>query len=137
MPLTPASALRHLDHRRSRLDVLFPVRRRSPPMSLSYRRVGAAGSTVADSVVSRSGPTIDPTSRSRNLSKRETVVQATPMPKLAPAVALACLLPSTAVASPVAPARSATASAVRAPEPVVIDGRADDAIWRTAPVIAD
>src|SRR5580765_3500110 len=56
------------------------------------------------------------------------------MPTLA--FALTCLLSSTAQASPAAPDSTATAAAVRTTEPVVIDGRSNDAIWRTAPVIA-
>jgi hypothetical protein len=58
------------------------------------------------------------------------------MPSLARALALSCLLSSTAVASPAAPDSGTTAVAVRTADPVVIDGRPDDAIWRTAPVIS-
>src|SRR5436309_7590396 len=53
------------------------------------------------------------------------------------AIALACLLPSTALASSTGQSPATPAVAVRTPEPVVIDGRADDAIWRTAPAITD
>jgi hypothetical protein len=60
-----------------------------------------------------------------------------PEPSFARALALLCLLSSTALAAPAAPASVTTAVAVRAPEPVVIDGRADDAVWRTAPIIAE
>jgi hypothetical protein len=59
------------------------------------------------------------------------------MPSLARALALSCLLSSTALAAPAVPASTPTAVAVRTSESVVIDGRSDDAIWRTAPVIAD
>jgi len=59
------------------------------------------------------------------------------MPTRARLVALSCLLSSSALASPAGPASVATAVAVRSPEPVVIDGRPDDAVWHTAPVIAD
>ncbi|HET7224608.1 MAG TPA: DUF5916 domain-containing protein [Candidatus Eisenbacteria bacterium] len=58
------------------------------------------------------------------------------MPKLPFAIALACLLPSAAL-SAAAPDSAVTAVAVRTPQPVVIDGRPDDAVWHTAPVIAD
>ena len=59
------------------------------------------------------------------------------MPTIARAFALACLLSSIAPGSWAGPTTLATAAAVRAPAPVVIDGRADDAIWRTAPIIAE
>jgi len=59
------------------------------------------------------------------------------MPTFARALALTCLLSSTARSTPAAPASVATAAAVRATEAMVIDGRADDAIWRTAPIIAE
>ena len=59
------------------------------------------------------------------------------MPTFAPIAALACMLQSTSAASPAGPASAASSLAVRTSEPVVIDGRADDAIWHTAPVIAD
>ncbi len=59
------------------------------------------------------------------------------MPTFARALALTSLLSSTALASAAAPIAPATAVAVRTAEPVVVDGRPDDAIWRTAPVIAD
>src|SRR5262252_3968589 len=59
------------------------------------------------------------------------------MPALAHALALSCLLQSPAVGSPAADSSATTAVAVRTPEPVTIDGRADDAIWRTAPIIAN
>src|SRR5262245_64682319 len=62
---------------------------------------------------------------------------APPLPTCAQALALASLLCGAAVASPAAPTPGATASAVRTPEPVVIDGRPDDSVWRNAPVIAD
>jgi len=55
------------------------------------------------------------------------------MPSLASTFALACLLQGSGAPAPV----TTTAAAVRASVPVVIDGRADDAVWRTAPVIAD
>src|SRR5262245_17413188 len=55
---------------------------------------------------------------------------------LAQVVALTALICSSTLAS-AAPAPAATAAAVRAPEPVVIDGRPDDPVWRNAPVIAD
>src|SRR3989441_8765977 len=51
------------------------------------------------------------------------------------AVALACLLPSTALASSAGP--SSSALAVRTRDAVIIDGRDDDAIWRTAPTITE
>src|SRR5580765_5276045 len=78
-----------------------------------------------------------PTLPRGNLSNPPTVVPAPPMPTLARAFALTCLLSSTAQASPAAPDSTAYAVAVRTPEPVVVDGRANDAIWRTAPVIAE
>ena len=59
------------------------------------------------------------------------------MPSFARALALSCLLSSTAVAAPAVPSPAPTAAAVRTPEPVVIDGRPDDAVWRTAPVISE
>ena len=59
------------------------------------------------------------------------------MPSFARYLTLSCLLSSTAQGSPAVPTTVATAVAVRTPEAVVIDGRPDDAIWRTAPVIAD
>ena len=55
------------------------------------------------------------------------------MPKFVCASALACILQSAAVASPAGPISAPSAGAVRTSQPVVIDGRADDAIWRTAP----
>jgi hypothetical protein len=58
----------------------------------------------------------------------------TPLTRL---VVLACLLSSSALASPPGPSSVATAVAVRASGPVVIDGRADDATWHTAPIIGD
>jgi hypothetical protein len=58
------------------------------------------------------------------------------MPKLARVLALACLLPGAAPAFAAAPDSATTAVAVRTAEPVVIDGRADDPVWKTAPVIA-
>jgi len=58
------------------------------------------------------------------------------MPTIARALALACLLSSTAPVSWAAPTTVPSAAAVRTPAPVVIDGRADDAIWGTAPIIA-
>src|SRR5947208_1459285 len=54
-----------------------------------------------------------------------------------PALALSCLLQGNAIASTAVARPAVTASAVRTAEPLVIDGRADDAIWRTAPVIAE
>jgi hypothetical protein len=51
--------------------------------------------------------------------------------------AAACLLTSFAAASSTAQTSATSAHAVRTSEPVVIDGRADDAIWRTAPVMGD
>ena len=59
------------------------------------------------------------------------------MPKFVCTSALACILQSAAAASPAGPISAPSAGAVRTSQPVVIDGRADDAIWRTAPVIAD
>ena len=59
------------------------------------------------------------------------------MPTLAPVLALTWLLQGPAAAPQAGPAPATTAAAVRTPEPVAIDGRADDPIWRTAPVIAD
>src|SRR5262245_55779136 len=59
------------------------------------------------------------------------------MTSLTRLVVLACLLSSSALASPPGPSSVATAVAVRAPGPVVIDGRADDAMWHTAPIIGD
>jgi len=59
------------------------------------------------------------------------------MPSPARALALTCLLSSTALSAPAVPTSTPTAKAVRAPEPVVIDGRPDDAIWRSAPVIEE
>ena len=59
------------------------------------------------------------------------------MPSIARAFALTCLLSSIAPVSWAEPTTVATAAAIRTPEPVVIDGRADDAIWRTAPIISD
>jgi hypothetical protein len=47
------------------------------------------------------------------------------------------MLQSTAAASPAAPASAMSAVAVRTSEPVMVDGRADEALWRAAPVIAD
>jgi hypothetical protein len=61
----------------------------------------------------------------------------TPIPTLVLAVALASLLGSAAPALPATSIAVPTAAAVRASEPVVIDGRADDPVWRTAPVISD
>ena len=58
------------------------------------------------------------------------------MPTTARALALACLLSSTAPVSWAAPTTVPSAAAVRTPAPVVIDGRADDPIWGTAPIIA-
>ncbi|HEX4574552.1 MAG TPA: hypothetical protein VH158_05425, partial [Gemmatimonadales bacterium] len=58
------------------------------------------------------------------------------------AVGLALLLQATtappaqpAAGGPAPPATATTASAVRAVRPPVIDGRDDDAVWRTAPAI--
>ena len=62
---------------------------------------------------------------------------AKPIPTLAQVFALATLLCGAALASPAAPTSWPTATAVRASEPVVIDGRPDDPVWREAPVIAD
>src|SRR5262245_1678147 len=59
------------------------------------------------------------------------------MPSFARAFALSCLLSSTALGAPATPASTPSAAAVRTPEPVVIDGRPDDAVWRTAPVISE
>jgi hypothetical protein len=59
------------------------------------------------------------------------------MPTFARICALACLLSGTALAAPAVPSAPRTAAAVRTSEAVVIDGRPDDAIWRTAPVIDD
>jgi len=59
------------------------------------------------------------------------------MPPFARALALACLLSSTAPVSWAAPTTVPSAAAVRTPAPVVIDGRADDPIWRTAPIISE
>jgi hypothetical protein len=59
------------------------------------------------------------------------------MPPFARALALACLLSSTAPVSWAAPTTVPSAAAVRTPAPVVIDGRADDPIWGTAPIIAE
>ena len=59
------------------------------------------------------------------------------MPALATALALSCLLQSPAVGSPAADSSVATAVAVRTSQPVTIDGRADDPVWRTAPIISD
>jgi len=59
------------------------------------------------------------------------------MPTLARALALTCLLSSTARSAPAAPASVATAAAVRATEAMVIDGRGDDPIWRKAPIISE
>src|SRR6185369_17722066 len=60
-----------------------------------------------------------------------------PMPTFARLIALAIMLQGTAAALPAGPSSATSAVAVRTSAPVVIDGRADDAIWRTAPVIAD
>src|SRR5437773_1318834 len=57
------------------------------------------------------------------------------MPTFARTFALACMLQSTAAASPAGPASATSALAVRTSEVVVIDGRADEAIWHTAPAI--
>src|SRR5262245_10719006 len=59
------------------------------------------------------------------------------MPPLARFAVLTCLLSSTAMASPAEPKSVATAVAVRASDPVAIDGRHDDVVWRNAPVIAE
>ncbi|HEY6194085.1 MAG TPA: DUF5916 domain-containing protein [Candidatus Eisenbacteria bacterium] len=59
------------------------------------------------------------------------------MPTFARIAVLACLFQSPAAASPAGPVPPTTAAAARTPEPVVIDGRDDDAIWRTAPVIGE
>jgi hypothetical protein len=59
------------------------------------------------------------------------------MPALAHALALSCLLQNPAVGTHAADSSVATAMAVRTTQPVTIDGRADDAIWRTAPIISD
>ena len=59
------------------------------------------------------------------------------MPTFARLIALAIMLQGTAAALPAGPSSATSAVAVRTSAPVVIDGRADDAIWRTAPVIAD
>ncbi len=47
------------------------------------------------------------------------------------------MLEGIAVASPAGRPSPVSAVAVRSAEPVVIDGRADDAIWKTAPLITD
>src|SRR5689334_11457155 len=59
------------------------------------------------------------------------------MPTTARVLALSCLLSSTALASPAVPSATPSAVAVRTSQPVVIDGRAEDPIWRTAPVIGE
>src|SRR5436190_11344020 len=59
------------------------------------------------------------------------------MPTFPHLFALACMLQGTAASSPAVPDSATRAVAVRTSQPVVIDGRADDAIWRTAPVISD
>src|SRR5215831_7188001 len=59
------------------------------------------------------------------------------MPSLTRFAALACLVSSTALASPPGQDSVATAVAVRATGPVVIDGRPDDAVWHTAPIISN
>ena len=59
------------------------------------------------------------------------------MPTLPRAVALACLLTSTALAASAAPSPAVPALAARTGEAVVIDGRDDDAIWHSAPAITD
>src|SRR5262249_31069166 len=61
----------------------------------------------------------------------------TPMPAFARVLALAYLLPNSALATAAAPTSVPSAVAVRTSQPVVIDGRHDDPVWRTAPVIAD
>src|SRR5262245_34556034 len=55
---------------------------------------------------------------------------------ITPVLAIACLLQSPAGSS-AAGIPPASATAVRTSEPVVIDGRADDPVWRTAPIIGD
>ena len=52
-------------------------------------------------------------------------------------LALATLLPGIAVAVAAAQPAVPTAVAVRSQNPVVIDGRADDAVWKTAPAITE
>jgi hypothetical protein len=60
------------------------------------------------------------------------------MPTFPRAVVIACLLlPSAAVAASSSPDTTTLALAARTHEVVVIDGRAVDAIWRTAPVITE
>src|ERR1043166_6174467 len=82
-------------------------------------------------------PATVPTPPVGNLSNPETVVRPPPMPTFARIAVLACLFQSPAAASPAGPVPPTTAAAARTPEPVVIDGRDDDAIWRTAPVIGE
>jgi len=62
------------------------------------------------------------------------------MPALDRAFALTLLVSSAAPvvwAATGAASTTTTAAAIRTSEPVVIDGRSDDAVWRTAPVISD
>jgi hypothetical protein len=59
------------------------------------------------------------------------------MPAFPHLFALAFLLQGTAASAPMVPDSATRAVAVRTTQPVVIDGRADDAIWHSAPVISD
>src|ERR1051326_6275268 len=77
-------------------------------------------------------PATVPTPPVGNLSNPETVVRPPPMPTFARVAVLACLFQSPAAASPAGPVPPTTAAAARTPEPVVIDGRDDDAICRPA-----
>ena len=58
------------------------------------------------------------------------------VPTIARAAALMCLSSSLAVAA-TATKTVPTAVAVRTTQPVVIDGRGDDPVWRVAPIISD
>src|SRR5262245_32712196 len=78
-----------------------------------------------------------PTFPPENPSKPLTVMPASPLPTLARAFALTTLICGAALASPTPTTPVSTVAAVRTPEPVVIDGRPDDPVWRNAPVIAD
>lgn len=60
-----------------------------------------------------------------------------PLPTFVRVAALLCVLTGQVPARAATAVATATAPAVRTPQPVVIDGRPDDAIWRTAPVISD
>jgi len=60
-----------------------------------------------------------------------------PLPTFVRVAALLCVLTGQVPARAATAVATATAPAVRTPEPVVIDGRPDDAIWHTAPIISD